>query len=47
MDIDNLSDKIIHTLKLPCKGDCSINVIKSLRVSTKKTLREKHNVKII
>ena len=37
----------MHTLKLPLKGDCGINVIKSLRVSTKKTLREKHNVKVI
>ena len=44
---NRLSDKIVHTLKLPCKGDHSINLIKSIKTSTKKSLPEKHNVRII
>ena len=35
-NINNLSDKIVHTLKLSYKGDHGTNLIKSLKASTKK-----------
>ena len=35
-NINNLSDKIAHTLKLPHKSDHGINLIKSLKAATKK-----------
>ena len=34
-------------LKLPYKGDHVINLIKSIKISTKKSLPEKHDVRII
>ena len=37
----------MHTLKLPCKGDLGTNLIKSVKTSTKKSLPEKHDVRII
>ena len=43
-NLNRLSDKIVHTLKLPYKGDNGINLIKSIKTSTKKSLPEKHNV---
>ena len=46
-NLNRLSRKIVHTLKLPCKGDHSINLIKSIKASTKKSLPEKHDVRII
>ena len=45
--INNLSDKIVHNLELPYKGDHGINLIKSVKTSIKKTLPEKHNFLII
>ena len=47
MKINNLSDKIVHTLKLPYKGDHGTNLIKSLEASTKKSLPENHDVRIV
>ena len=48
MNINNLSDKIVHTLKLPCKGDHGTDLIKSIQASTKKSLPENHDdVRII
>ena len=44
-NINNLSDKTLRKLKLPCKDDHGINLIKSIK--TKKTLPEKHDVIII
>ena len=35
---------MVHTLKLPYKGDHGINLIKSIKTSTKKSLPEKHDV---
>ena len=46
-NLNRLSDKIVHTLKLPYNGDHSINLIKSIITSTKKSLPEKHDVRII
>ena len=46
-NITRLSDKTVHTLKLPHKGDHSIDLIKSIKTSTKKSLPEKHDVRII
>ena len=43
-NLNMLSDKIIRTLKLPYKGDHSINLIKSIKTSSKKSLPEKHAV---
>ena len=43
----NLSDKIVHTLKLPYKDDHLTNLIKSIKKSTKKSLPEAHDVRII
>ena len=40
MKINNLSDKIVHTLKPPYKGDHSTNLMKSLKAPTKKSLPE-------
>ena len=45
-DTNNLSGKTIHLLKLPYKGDNSINVKKSIKTSAKKTLPDNH-VRII
>ena len=45
-NLHRLSDKIVHTLKLPYKGDHGINLIKSIKTSTKKSLPEKHDVRI-
>ena len=42
-----LSDKIVHTVKLPCKGDHGIDLIKSIVTSTKKLFPQKHDVRII
>ena len=47
MNINNLSDKIMHTLKLPYKGNHSNNLIESIKTSPKKSLPEKHDVRII
>ena len=44
--INNLSDTIVHTLKLPYKDNHSTNLIKLTKKSTKKSLPEKH-VRII
>ena len=46
-NINNLSDKIIYTLKLAYKGNHGINVIKSIKTSAKNTFPEKHDVRII
>ena len=46
-NLNRSSDKIVHTLKLPYKGDHGINLIKSIKTSTKKPLPEKHDVRII
>ena len=46
-NIKNLSDKIVHTLKLPYKGDHSTNVTKSIKTSIKKSLPKKHDVRTI
>ena len=45
MNFNRLSDTIVHTLKLPCKGDHGNNLIKSIQTSTKKSLREKYDVR--
>ena len=37
----------MHTLRLPYKGDHCINLIKSIKTSTKKSLPDKHDVRII
>ena len=47
MNINILSDKIVHTLKLPYKGDHGTNLIKSIKASTKKSLPENYDVRII
>ena len=47
MSINNLSDKIVHTLKLPFKNDHGTNLIKSIEASTKNSLSENHDVRII
>ena len=47
MNINNLSDKIVHTLKLPYKGDHGSNLIKSIKASTEKSLPENHDVRIV
>ena len=39
--------KIVHTFKLPYKGDQGTNLTKSIKTSTKKSLPEKHDVRII
>ena len=46
-NLNRLSDKIAHTLKLPYKGDHGINLIKSIKTSTKNSLPDKHYVRII
>ena len=46
-NLNRLSGKIVHTLKLPFKSDHGINLIKSIKTSTKKSLPEKHDVRII
>ena len=46
-NINRLSDKIVHILKLPYKGDHGFNLIKSIKTSAKRTLPEKHDVRII
>ena len=46
-NLNRLSDKIVHTLKLPYKGDNGINFMKSIKTSTKKSLPEKHDVRIL
>ena len=46
-NLNRLSDKIVHTLKLPYNGDHGISLIKSIKTSTKKSLPEKHGVRII
>ena len=46
MNINNYSDKIVHTLKLPYKGNHGTNLIKLIKASTMKSLPEKHDVKI-
>ena len=38
---------MVHTLKLPHEGDHGINLIKSIKTSTKTSLPEKHNIMII
>ena len=45
-NLNQLSDKVIHTLKLPYRGDHGINLITSIKVSTKKSLPEKHDARI-
>ena len=46
-NLNRISDKIVHTLKLPYKGYHGINLIKSIETSTKKSLSDKHGVRII
>ena len=46
-NINNLSHKIVHTLKLPYKGDHGIDLKKSIKTSTKKILPEKYDARII
>ena len=46
-NLNRLSDKIVHTLKLPYKGAHGINLIKSIKTSMEKSLPDKHDVKII
>ena len=46
-NLSRLSDEIVHTLKLPYKGDHGINLIKLIKTSTKKALPEKHGTRII
>ena len=41
MNINNLSDEIVFTLKIPCKGDHGNNLIKSIKTSAQKSLPEK------
>ena len=50
--IIRVTDFFIHTIefqmsKLPYKGDHGINLIKSIKISTKKSLPEKHDVKTL
>ena len=47
MNIKNLSDKIVHTLKLPCKRYHGTNLINSIKASTKKSFPEFHDVRIL
>ena len=47
MSLNRLSGKTVHTLKLPCKDDHGINLIKSIKTLTKKSLPEKHDIRII
>ena len=47
MNINNSSDKILHTLKLPYKGNHSTNLIKSIKASAKKSLPENHDLGIV
>ena len=47
MNVTNLSDKIVHNLILPYQGDHDTNSIKSIKSSTKKSLPENHDVRII
>ena len=47
VNINNLSDKTEHTLKLPCQGDHGTNLIKSIKASIKKSLPENHDARII
>ena len=42
-NLNKLSDKIVNTLKLPYKGDHGINLIKSIKTSTKKSLSDKQH----
>ena len=42
VNLKRLSDKFVHTLKLQYKGDHDINLTKSIKTSTKKSLPEKH-----
>ena len=46
-NLNRLSDKIVQTLKLPYKGNHSINLMNSINTSTKKSLPEKHDLRII
>ena len=46
-NLNRLSDKIVHTLKLPYKCDHGIHLIKSIKTSTKRSFPEKHDVRII
>ena len=46
-NLNRLSDKIVHTLKLPYGGDHGVNLIKSVKTATKKLLPDKHDVRII
>ena len=46
-NLNRLSDKIAHTLKLPYVGDHGINLLKSIKTSTKKFSPDKHDVRII
>ena len=47
VNINNLSDKTVHTCKLPDQGDHNTNLIKSIKSSTKKSLPGNHDVRII
>ena len=46
-DINNLSDRGVPILKLPYQDDRGINVKKSIKMFTKKTLPDNHDVRII
>ena len=46
-NVNRLSDKIVHALKLPFKGNHGINSIKSIKTSTKKSSPEKRDIRII
>ena len=46
-NLNMLSDKILHILKLPYKDNHGINLTKSIKISMKKSLSNKHDVRII
>ena len=41
-NINNSSDKTVHILKLPYKGDHGIHLLRTIKTSTKKIFLEKH-----
>ena len=47
MNMNNLSDKIVNTLKLPYQGDHKANLIKSIKESSNKSLPETLDARII
>ena len=47
INVNNLSDKIVHNLMLPYQGDHDTNSKNSIKLSTKKSLPENLDVRII